>query len=307
MIAKLEELDAYIELCLLTQNQQGVLTQENLDSISKELTQNAIDSSNFQTNKDQGEKLLESLSPATQDPLYYKTFKLTLQNDPDNTLMLARRRVIATSAESNITLRGDFSYSSSTEILVKEMQFRIDQFLSPPPEYLAPEDIPVIPDIIEIPEEEEIQLPEEPYTEYKKGEYWKYSNHPSVFYTGPNNETIEFADAMEFKIHRSARGFPMDFSQIEPRGDKPGYTPSTTTTSTTSSSNVKKYYSSRQSQDLSDIALATNVTVSTLESLNPTGLNPNKNQKDGNKDSFYKNPRKANKRKPDKGSQIRYE
>ena len=310
MITKLEQLDSYLESCLIEQEQNGVLSKEDLDDLAKELTQTSFDSSNFQTNKDEGKELLNSLDPSSNDPFFYKTFRLTLQNDPDNMgLMLSRRGVVAVSAEQNMTLKGDYSFSSSTEILIKEMKFRIDQIMNPPPTFLDPKDIPVV--IPSFPEVPEIEIPPEPYDEYKKGVYWKYNNHPSVFYDRPEGwraegleETVDFGSELDYKVHRGMHGFPSDFSQIEQRGPKPGYDPDAG--SSTPLGDTKKYYSSRQGQDLSDIALKNDVTVSTLESLNPVGLNPNKNQKDGDSSSFYKNPRKANKKKPDKGSNIRY-
>ena len=60
----------------------------------------------------------------------------------------------------------------------------------------------------------------------------------------------------------------------------------------------KKYYTSKQSQDLIDIANKTGVSLSTIEQLNSSELIVG---------SFYKNDRKARKRKPKRGSKIRYQ
>ncbi len=54
----------------------------------------------------------------------YKDYKFIIEYDPLNKFTFPRRRIRAENGK--ITILGDYSYSSSTDILIKEMKFKID-------------------------------------------------------------------------------------------------------------------------------------------------------------------------------------
>jgi hypothetical protein len=108
---KLNELDNLILKCLEDGERQNysstnpLTTIENLDDI-----------------------LNNQLEPNSNNPLIYNNYRLEIQYDPDNTLKVPRRRVKAYKVNNiNDYLLGPFSYSSSTNVLVNEIKFQIDQ------------------------------------------------------------------------------------------------------------------------------------------------------------------------------------
>ena len=48
----------------------------------------------------------------------------------ENTLSFPRRRIVATRITDAVQIVGDYSFSSSTQILVDEIKFKIDKYLS---------------------------------------------------------------------------------------------------------------------------------------------------------------------------------
>lgn len=54
----------------------------------------------------------------------YKNYKFVIEYDPLNKFTFPRRRIRAENGK--IIILGDYSYSSSTDILIKEMKFKID-------------------------------------------------------------------------------------------------------------------------------------------------------------------------------------
>ena len=80
------------------------------------------------------------LNPNSNNPLFYKDFKLTIEYDPNNTFSFASRRVKGYKSDGNITLYNlddgddedddaDYSFAASPEVLVKEIKYKIDQYL----------------------------------------------------------------------------------------------------------------------------------------------------------------------------------
>ena len=269
---KLNSIDILINYC--TQD----LNKEQLDELGIELNETVDTNIDPEKNKDEGKKLLDQLKPGSLDPLFYRGFKLTLSSNLENTFSFPQRRVTAKNPSTNITLEGPWSFSSSTQILIEEIKFKIDQYLLS----LEPDPTPavVLVDEIEIPEPPSIDKP-------PVGVYWKYSNHSSVYYE-LEGESQGFEGATEYKIHRAMHGFPTDFSQIENRGPKPGYTPPPS--SSPPPPQVKTYYTTKRSDKISEIASKYGTTVVQIKKWNP-------NLK-------YKNERKEGKGKLVKGQSI---
>jgi prefoldin subunit 5 len=80
-----------------------------------------------------------SLTPNTQSsdsenfPITYKGFTLTLQNNINNKFSIPQRRIQAENKNGVVlfnTDNGQYSYSSSTKVLMDEAKFRIDSYIS---------------------------------------------------------------------------------------------------------------------------------------------------------------------------------
>jgi hypothetical protein len=137
-ISKLNQLDLLINKCV---EEQG-LTQEEVG----ELLANDIGPfSSSKDNEEYNKNLLEQLQPGSNNPLLYKGFRLVIQYDPKNEFSFDSRRIQASQSfrDKNKTKKivlynldnNGYSYSSSVEVLINEVKFRIDNFLSNNPRY----------------------------------------------------------------------------------------------------------------------------------------------------------------------------
>ena len=154
--------------------QSGPVSQSDIDSTLSDITSGIqeslavtagpeLSSSNPEENDAANNTLLEQLDPNSSNPLFYKGFRLILEFDPDNTFSFPARRIKATRTisanfiynetgeEIPVTLystppdqgsgvvntSSPYSFSTSTQVLVEETKFNIDQFLlefiGPPP------------------------------------------------------------------------------------------------------------------------------------------------------------------------------
>ena len=136
----LARLDTLLAGCL--EEQTANLTEEEKEDYftSLGINLNTLDTtSDPQVNLVGGQALEDSLAPNSNDPLIYKGFKLIIDNDKENKLSFPRRRIVATRIANNVQIVGDYSFSSSTQILVDEVKFQIDKYLN---EQLAEADAP---------------------------------------------------------------------------------------------------------------------------------------------------------------------
>ena len=240
---KLNQVELLIQGCI------EQLPEDQRQDLQTLLNTTSTDSSNPKDDKIKGEDLLAKLQPNSNDPFFYRGFRLQIDQNPNNPLeTIPQRRVIGTQAETDIlTVATDYSFASTTEVLVNECKFLIDKW------YIEQEPITSNIDLatIKILEDEPI-LPE-----------------------------IEIEEAL----------LELPSAVIEPP-------PPPTIPQVTVPEIPKKYYTSKQSQDLIDIANKTGVSLSTIEQLNASNLVVGE---------FYKNDRKQRKRKPKRGSKIRYQ
>ena len=92
---------------------------------------NTLDTtSDPQVNLVGGQALEDSLAPNSNNPLVYKDFQFVLDNDKENKLSFPRRRIVATRITDGVQIVGDYSFSASTQILVDEVKFKVDKYLS---------------------------------------------------------------------------------------------------------------------------------------------------------------------------------
>lgn len=131
ILDKLAQLDTLLAGCL--EEQTVNLTDEEKEDYftSLGINLNTLDTtSDPQVNLVGGQALEDSLAPNSNDPLIYKDFKLVLDNDKENKLSFPRRRIVATRITDGVQIVGDYSFSASTQILVDEVKFKIDKYLS---------------------------------------------------------------------------------------------------------------------------------------------------------------------------------
>jgi hypothetical protein len=140
ILGKLTQLDTLLAGCL--EEQTANLTEEEKEDYftSLGINLNILDTtSDPQVNLVGGQALEDSLAPNSNYPLIYKGFKLIIDNDKENKLSFPRRRIVATRIANGVQIVGDYSFSSSTQILVDEVKFQIDKYLN---EQLAEADAP---------------------------------------------------------------------------------------------------------------------------------------------------------------------
>ena len=115
-------------------------TQDEIDDESAKVASGIQESLAVTGNNSSGninalsdEALLERLKWVTDNPYYYKGFRLILERDPDNTFGFPARRISAKNNNLNIRLfnteDGQYSFSNSVQVLVNESQFLIDQYI----------------------------------------------------------------------------------------------------------------------------------------------------------------------------------
>jgi hypothetical protein len=140
ILGKLAQLDTLLAGCL-EQATIGLTDDEKEDYFTRlGINLNTLDTtSDPQVNLVGGQALEDSLAPNSNDPLIYKGFKLIIDNDKENKLSFPRRRIVATRIANSVQIVGDYSFSSSTQILVDEVKFQIDKYLN---EQLAEADAP---------------------------------------------------------------------------------------------------------------------------------------------------------------------
>lgn len=131
ILGKLAQLDTLLAGCLEAAT-IGLTDEEKEDYFtSLGINLSALDAtSSPEVNIAGGQALEDSLAPNSNDPLIYKDFKLVLENDKENKLSFPRRRIVATRITDAVQIVGDYSFSSSTQILVDEIKFQIDKYLS---------------------------------------------------------------------------------------------------------------------------------------------------------------------------------
>ena len=139
IITKLNQLDGLVNKCV---EEQG-LTQEEVGTL---LNNDIGPFSSSKDNEEYNKNLLNQLQPGSNNPLLYKGFKLEIQYDPKNEFSFDSRRIkgVRTFTEKgskpksiilyNLSNNG-YSYSSSVEVLLNEVKFRIDNFLNNNPRY----------------------------------------------------------------------------------------------------------------------------------------------------------------------------
>lgn len=126
----LNSLDVLISGCLnqQTANLSPEAKEAYFNEIGFALTQTG-NNSNPNINADVDSVLEAQLQPNSNNPLFYKGFKLTLEYDSQNIFSFPSRRIKGVNDETGqivYNYGGKFSYSSSTAVLFDEVKFQID-------------------------------------------------------------------------------------------------------------------------------------------------------------------------------------
>ena len=152
----------------------GQVPLEEIQAEFNEEFSDALDqagnSSSTEENVDNNNDLLSRLQPNSNNPLFYKGFRLTIEYKTSES-SLTQTRVNGLNSTNGVSLSTDLSFTTSPEVLVKEIQFQIDNynlifvtdpFTLPNEELINPDDVDVIiPDTeLELPESEIEGLPQ---------------------------------------------------------------------------------------------------------------------------------------------------
>ena len=142
---------------------QSEFNEEFSDALSQ-----AGDSSSAEENVSNNNDLLSRLQPNSDNPLFYKGFRLTIEYKK-NESSLTQSRVNGLNSTNGVSLSTDLSFTTSPEVLVQEIQFQIDNYdlifitdpFAPPinEELVNPDNISADTDVI-IPDIEIEGLPE---------------------------------------------------------------------------------------------------------------------------------------------------
>jgi len=128
---KLYQIIAFIRLLL-----SAPITQSDIDNALQDISTKLQQSLEITVGSS------TTLDPNSNNPLSYKGFKLTIEFDPDNTLSIPARRIKAENSSGvklysappdqgagEVNTSSKYSFSSSTEVLISEVKFNIDQYL----------------------------------------------------------------------------------------------------------------------------------------------------------------------------------
>lgn len=121
---KLNQVELLLQGCI------EQLPEEKQQELQTLLNTTSTDSSNPIDDKLKGEDLLAKLQPNSNDPLLYRGFRLQIEQNPNNPLeTIPQRRVVGIQVETGIlTVATDYSFASTTEVLVNEAKFLIDKW-----------------------------------------------------------------------------------------------------------------------------------------------------------------------------------
>jgi len=105
-----------------------------IDNILRICAQDKLENSQKYSTEDQEQfnKLLEELNKsAYQQPLsqLYKGYRIDIENDPESPPIAPRRFATVYGTRGGIVYRGERSFSSSTQVLIDEAKFYIDQLV----------------------------------------------------------------------------------------------------------------------------------------------------------------------------------
>jgi len=126
LIAKLNTIDGLLNPCLAEAGLDGSINSDDLSNLLNTTGTN----SDTEVNQETEANLLAQLQPNSNDPLFYKGYKLEIQNDPQNEYSFASRRIQGIEQISGYKIfnqpNQSYSYSSSVQVLIDEIKFRID-------------------------------------------------------------------------------------------------------------------------------------------------------------------------------------
>ena len=126
LIEKLSTIDGLLNPCLAEAGLDGSISSDDLSNLLNSTGVN----SDTDANKETEAELLAKLQPNADPGLFYKGYKLEIQNDPQNEFSFASRRIKGTEGISGFKIYNQpnqsYSYSSSVEVLIEEIKFRID-------------------------------------------------------------------------------------------------------------------------------------------------------------------------------------
>jgi hypothetical protein len=105
--------------------------RDRLQAIDLKIAQCSSNSSDPAALQDTAQPPANTGSEGTPNPDYlYKDYTLEIIEDPNSPKIAPRRYAIAKNKKGSIVLRGESSFSSSTQVLLDEIKFQIDRQLA---------------------------------------------------------------------------------------------------------------------------------------------------------------------------------
>jgi hypothetical protein len=132
IIQKLNLLEVAISKCL--EKTLENMSEDEKQKYIKEIESSVSLTTDLENSLPQSgdESLISQLQPNSSNPIIYKGFTLILQSNIDNTLSFPQRRIQSKNDRGVVlynTEDGKYSFSSSTQILIDEAKFIIDQYV----------------------------------------------------------------------------------------------------------------------------------------------------------------------------------
>lgn len=131
---------------LITQQDVDLANQETTTKLQASLSQTPgpdFSTSDSEANEIADKTLQDQLNPNSTQPFFYKGFKLTIEFDPDNTFSIPARRIKGENFQNvklysvppdtgtgDLNTSSKYSFTTSTQVLLEEVKFNIDQYLT---------------------------------------------------------------------------------------------------------------------------------------------------------------------------------
>ena len=130
--SKLSQLEGLIAGCLEAETEgmsddekEAYFSSLGIDLTSKDASNSGANSLNG-NDTIQNETLEDRLSPNSNNPVVYKGFTLTIDNDAGNKFSFPSRRAVGVN-EEGVKIKTPFSFSSSTQVLLDTVKWEIDK------------------------------------------------------------------------------------------------------------------------------------------------------------------------------------
>jgi hypothetical protein len=131
IIANLDLLDQAIELCASKIALEQAETPEQAQEIISAFLDNIKSLNTTPQSSDNSNPSSTTPLEEITLPVSYRGFSINIENAPLDSVLqnIPKRRAVATQTSTNVRIEGDYSFSSSAQVLIDTMKFAIDNYL----------------------------------------------------------------------------------------------------------------------------------------------------------------------------------